>query len=619
MRPTTLTALMALLFALQPAASLPAASPGAPAAKLKTRIIDTLEPYSEAWLKQAIVDFVAESKTIAANAVAGNDVAATSDGSFQCPAPTFKCKAYPDDGVAPVNASTVRPKDIQTILAIGDSITAGFGIDSQRLPFTQIKEFRGLTFGIGCDEGATTIANFLETYRPSIRGASLGTTPLRATGSVLNAAYSGSKIADVIPQIDILKQAYSDGSYAPDGWKVVQFLIGANDLCWSCRQDPPPTTPDLFEERYRNTIRYLQSAFPTKTIVNAFQVFNVSQTWAPQRGSLYCKVTQGILNLCRCDDTAENRARMDAYAVEYNKRVEKVAAEFQSKDFVVNVQPAMSNLVINSLDYLSRLDCFHPNRCAHSIVAGMLWNNMFQPQGQKVNNYQFTSFNEIYCPGPTISSDPASQLPCIVNDDVHPVRICSPSFVGVIYVRIRDYPVNQDAEEQTPVTNHNDADSAHDRTRQGSFSSVATAINAPKGGGGITDYFKPHFARRFSIQVEGRFQREVAPEKVLWGAFFEKPIKLPLGHSLAFGVAKLIDPGLVGRFNIKQPWMCGFEFYSPHVDFNTFRLSLGPVHVGIEPFIGDQDIVFAAKSLPASEDEGEPEVFFFVRFSRAEA
>ena len=70
------------------------------------------------------------------------------------------------------------------------------------------------------------------------------------------------------------------------------------------------------------------------------------------------------------------------------------------------MQPGISDLNLSAmgsaasgLNWLSRLDCFHPNLCANKASAAALWNNMFQPVGQKTQ-YQFNNVKEVYCPGP---------------------------------------------------------------------------------------------------------------------------------------------------------------------------------------------------------------------------
>ena len=66
---------------------------------------------------------------------------------------------------------------------------------------------------------------------------------------------------------------------------------------------------------------------------------------------------------------------MDETSVEFNKRMRKVASEWQSKNltnFTVKIQPFLENLIIPSklgLEFLSKLDCFHPSRLADAGFA----------------------------------------------------------------------------------------------------------------------------------------------------------------------------------------------------------------------------------------------------------
>ncbi|KAI8853886.1 hypothetical protein BC829DRAFT_429718 [Chytridium lagenaria] len=343
--------------------------------------------YSQDWMEDALVKFITSPSRPTTQAVSANAVSAL----FTCPAPVFTCTPYADDGVKPINARTVRPKDISTILALGDSITAGFGMNSGRLPFTRVTEFRGLAFSSGGDRGATSIANFLARYNPALRGQSTGTTALRAPISVLNAAVSGAKVPDLVGQVTTLSNAFRSGAYSASSWKMINVLIGANDLCASCNANP--TTPDVFETNFRSTLSALRANpnFGSNTIINAFETFNVSQVWFPQQTNSYCGFAQGILNLCPCSKTPANRALMDSYAIQYNQRIRKVSAEFNFDNFVVNVQPGASKLVINSLDYLARLTASTPTNALTPASP---------PAGSKVDNYQFNTFNQITCPGP---------------------------------------------------------------------------------------------------------------------------------------------------------------------------------------------------------------------------
>uniref|UniRef100_A0A914DIG7 Uncharacterized protein n=1 Tax=Acrobeloides nanus TaxID=290746 RepID=A0A914DIG7_9BILA len=52
--------------------------------------------------------------------------------------------------VKPTNAHSVRPADINLVMAMGDSLTAGMGAASYN--FSDWGEFRGLSFGAGGDK-----------------------------------------------------------------------------------------------------------------------------------------------------------------------------------------------------------------------------------------------------------------------------------------------------------------------------------------------------------------------------------------------------------------------------------------------------------------------------------
>jgi len=58
-------------------------------------------------------------------------------------------------------------------------------------------------------------------------------------------------------------------------------------------------------------------------------------------------------------------------------------------EFTVKVQPFTQNLVIPEglgLDFLSELDCFHPNGFANLAWSIGLWNNMMTPDDKKANS-----------------------------------------------------------------------------------------------------------------------------------------------------------------------------------------------------------------------------------------
>lgn len=69
------------------------------------------------------------------------------------------------------------------------------------------------------------------------------------------------------------------------------------------------------------------------------------------------------------------------------------------------------------------------------------------------------------------------------------------------------------------------------------------------------DYFTGH-RRTFSLQLSGRFKKEWSADEVMFGTFFEKPVKMPPGYKIALALAKKIDASMDGDFSLDAPYMC---------------------------------------------------------------
>ena len=70
-----------------------------------------------------------------------------------------------------------------------------------------------------------------------------------------------------------------------------------------------------------------------------------------------------------------------------------------------------------------------------------------------------------------------------------------------------------------------------------------------------SDYFNGH-KRTFSLQISGRFRKEWTAEDIMFGTFFEKPVKMPPGHKIALALAKKIDASMDGDLSLDKPYMC---------------------------------------------------------------
>lgn len=93
---------------------------------------------------------------------------------FTPPKFSFNCPKIPPSNPPPTNARKLRPSDIKVVMAIGDSITAGFAMNDDSY-VTSIFEYRGRVGSMGIDTNFTTLPNFLSQVKgEKVKGASVG-------------------------------------------------------------------------------------------------------------------------------------------------------------------------------------------------------------------------------------------------------------------------------------------------------------------------------------------------------------------------------------------------------------------------------------------------------------
>jgi len=325
--------------------------------------------------------------------VLGKTISPKAHVSTPFPLPPFNCPQLNPPPPAH-DVRHLRPGNINAIMALGDSITAGFAM--QGFPPRDFEEWRGYVYSIGGEDGAYTVADFMAMYNPNVQGLAQGNTWPLTAGAWLDAGVSMAKVEDVPSQVDYLVTTlhtqYANTVNFANDWKLLTVLIGANDLCLCCdgRQSSQPAT---FQKNLRAVLQQVQSSIP-RVFVNLVTIFNISGVWDAGQTSDYCRALwDGITNgECPCLTTgkASDRQMMDDFANQYNVLSEQLALEFQAQndtDFTVVVQPGLSGIPIAKYgeDYLSGLDCFHPNLAANEAFSYSIWNNMMTPQGQKQN------------------------------------------------------------------------------------------------------------------------------------------------------------------------------------------------------------------------------------------
>lgn len=325
--------------------------------------------------------------------------------------PDFNCKPFFwDDSILERDAYHLRPQDIKSITALGDSITAGFGMISGRPPLSTVLEYRGKVFSIGGDPDEHTISNFLSVYNPHLKGASVGTTMPFAKGNNLNNGVSGAKTQDLDGEVTRLVKLYnSKYKDFKDEWKLITLFIGANNVCLLCT---PPITKlpgkadaDVFESNVRHVLDRIRNEIGT-SFINLVGLFNVSSVYEASRGDPYCEFVfdPSHMTVCSCIQAdKEQRHAADLVIHEYNTRLKKLEIEYKHKysNMGISYQPGFTQFEIAKYKqaYLSGVDCFHPNKCANQAMALLLWNNMFSNSTEKNIPMKMESI-EIVCPNP---------------------------------------------------------------------------------------------------------------------------------------------------------------------------------------------------------------------------
>jgi len=311
------------------------------------------------------------------------------------------CPALPPRNATCKTILDLHLQDIKVMMAMGDSITSGFGI------MGSWNESRGYSFSIGGETGAITLPNLFKYFNPSLVGYSLGASDAEVCHGpscpgihffpkidANNAAKSGSSIFDMVTsQVNYLIREVNkkpDMDVAED-WKVLTIMIGANDLCASCTYNLTYLTADEYESNLMGTLERVRTSLP-RTFVNIVLGFNISQAYDLSLRTDRCKnISRPLFVQCDCLFDPKNgavRELVDSRITQFNQRASKVAAYYQHKaydDFAVVVQPFATNTHIADLpsSFLARLDCFHPSKQAHEAMAIALWNSMLTPAAHK--------------------------------------------------------------------------------------------------------------------------------------------------------------------------------------------------------------------------------------------
>ncbi|XP_043526156.1 phospholipase B1, membrane-associated-like isoform X2 [Frieseomelitta varia] len=299
----------------------------------------------------------------------------------------------------PESVHRLRPGDIDVIAAMGDSIVVGLGLTSINF-FDLMVENRGIVANIGGQETwrkYLTLPNILKEYNPKLIGYSYEDSISTEPGAGLNVAECGAMSKDMPYMAQHLVNKIKNDSRIDVNkhWKLITLMIGANDFCGNvCTASCPWSILEDHRKNLISALRILRDNLP-RTIVFVLTPPNGKEIVASRRGTdtmwicyvysmLFCPCMFGL-------KYADQRPIYYEIIERWQDMEEEITnyPEFNRNDFTAVFIPILKRSSIpldeNNLPDLSYLayDYFHFNQKAHAIFANTLWNNIFEPVGNK--------------------------------------------------------------------------------------------------------------------------------------------------------------------------------------------------------------------------------------------
>nr|XP_020517084.1 phospholipase B1, membrane-associated-like [Labrus bergylta] len=327
--------------------------------------------------------------------------------------PPFTCSDMSPSPTVPTSVEFVKAADVKVIAALGDSLTTAIGANGSTIlsiPF----EFRQVSWsigGYGTYQNVITLANIFKLFNPKLLGPSPVMTfhgrPTTVNETGFNFAVTGHNTLNVSDQIRHMIDTFKSypGLNFQEDWKVVTMLIGMNDICDYCK-DKTLFSPDNFIHSMTEALDMMMNEIP-RTIVNVVQILPMKPLREVQRPSLGCQLQKSFCScLVRPEENSTELKELVEINYEFQRRLEKLlhSDRFFKKDFAVVLQPYLENskpprLPDGSIDLsFFTADCFHFTVKGHEELAKGLWNNMFQPVGEKDKIKTFSDPVKLICP-----------------------------------------------------------------------------------------------------------------------------------------------------------------------------------------------------------------------------
>ncbi|RLU23831.1 hypothetical protein DMN91_004039 [Ooceraea biroi] len=324
---------------------------------------------------------------------------------FPCNAHLGRSSSIPD------SVHRLKPGDIDVIGGLGDSLVAGSGALEEFAMGTFI-EARGVSWCVGGQGNwrqFLTLPNILKVFNPRLTGYSTGTGEFISSSARLNVAFPVAATEDALKQARILVQRIKNDPKinVKKHWKLITILFGANDICSAQCYDPQQFSPMRHALHLRRVLDFLKVALP-RTLVNLIPTIDVTVSIRVTRSTM-CNILHPLYCACMHKDseaeiTASRMSRL------YQQAAETLVLSGRydnSPDFTVVLQPFIKLFNAPSADparaspidtSLVTYDCFHFSQKGHALGANLLWNNMFEPVGNKTEKGLPRILEKVLCP-----------------------------------------------------------------------------------------------------------------------------------------------------------------------------------------------------------------------------
>ncbi|KAL6486458.1 hypothetical protein MHYP_G00058500 [Metynnis hypsauchen] len=327
--------------------------------------------------------------------------------------PPFRCPDMTPSTSIPTSVELVKAADIKVIAALGDSLTTAIGANATTVLGIPI-EFRHVSWsigGYGTFQDVITLANIIRLFNPSVVGPAPTKTvhgtpaPLSETG--FNLAVTGHNTFNLPGQtrhlIDTLK-TYEGVNFDED-WKLLTILIGMNDICDYCK-DKSLFSVENFVHYMSVSLEMLMNEVP-RLIVNVVQILPMETLREVQKPTPGCLLQRSFCScLVKPATGSADLKELIEVNLQFQTALEQLlySARFFKSDFAVVLQPFLKyadpprhpNGKIDMSFFTP--DCFHFTMKGHEELAKGLWNNMFQPEGEKFMVESFSNPIQLMCP-----------------------------------------------------------------------------------------------------------------------------------------------------------------------------------------------------------------------------